>query len=807
MLPEQNIRVNANMFGASVAEAQTRAGAQAVKTGKEGLALATKYAAEATEAKTNDWYAKQYTPAAIELRNQYDALEGQDKIQGYQTYIGKLEKLNNDSLAGELGDYETSLRRDMVNRRFVSEQESANRDMVVQAREFSTRAAASKMMADAEFGSAHYNNPAVVDQSWDSIEGLVTIQALDNGLDPMTEDGAFAIDEKIRETKGWFAEQLIGSAVSRGDATVANVLYAKYSPAIPAYKQEQIESVLRVENIRQNGVNGAKAIMGGERLPQPVGSPSIAVQSAIANSFYDGGMDVNEGLTLAMIESGMGTNTGVRGTIGQDKETKGQPVEVQIAAMRENWKEAKDKARDTLGRDPAPWEAYAVYQQGVGGGPALLKAATNSPMATAVDILTPLYPSRAVAASAITGNGGNLTMTSGQFLETLEKRWDRNSRVSRIGDTGATRPGDAITTAYTRTGVTVQPSATPQQAMAAFEKVKPTLLAQAQDPGISDALRAELTRQINAREGILSAAVEARKTEVGTMVSKYKYDESFTSVTQIPAEEQAIIRSEFPQEWMDLRTAADKNRGSLPGSTVAEAELGAEVDSLFDTKTNSSGDITVTMKRGTLDDAVRLQDRILTASEQGIITGESARGMIKSLQINMGKLSNADKIKTQDNDHYTKAYKEFAASGASTTEVNRMFTQYVTLSDDFKFDKVSEDRKFGPVTIKANSPVSWLLDQFSPDDKDGDPTQMTPKRAVSDILSNQAQNLYSGLVMLPSQPNAVIGRNGSTMVTSDAEPKGPADTSIPEDVAPKTFVENGMVWKISPDGTKKIRVQ
>lgn len=79
------------------------------------------------------------------------------------------------------------------------------------------------------------------------------------------------------------------------------------------------------------------------------------------------------------------------------------------------WVDAGEVAQRNLGRAPTPGDQYVAYQQGPGGGAALLNPANASKLA--VDVLRPLYRDLATARSAIVGNGGNLNMTAAQFAQ------------------------------------------------------------------------------------------------------------------------------------------------------------------------------------------------------------------------------------------------------------------------------------------------------------------------------------------------------------------------------------------------------
>lgn len=773
---EQNIRANPDMFGAQVGAAMVRSGAQAVRTGQEGMELATRYEAQATEARVNDDYANKYIPRALELRNAYDALEGQDKVHGYENYIKGIQELNNEFREQDYGEYGKSLWRDLTNRTLINAQETGSRELAQASHALSVQAATDRAEAEMNLGAANYNDPVIVGQAWDAISGTIEMMAIDNGIDPATPEGKERVDSVLNQARGEFAAKLLDSAVARGDVQAANSIYAADQSYIPAYQQERIESVLRVENLRQTGENSARALIAGAVMPEPTGMPKTSVQAQVADSWHDAGLDPNEGLALAQVESAMGTITGKRGTIGQDYDSQGKPLPDQIASMRKYWIEAKGTAERTLGRQPAGWEAYAVYQQGVGGGPALLNAAMNSPAAKAIDVLAPLYKKRSIAAEAITANGGNLTMTAGDFLDVIKGKYERAASLSRSSLPVGVRPGESIQRPYQQATETVQPAATPLQALNEFQAKLPAKL-EFINSVKNDAVRAELKKRLEGYEGVYRAQAEAYKTQITTQVQSYQYSPDFVSMDQVPAPLQATLRKEFPKEWMDLKLAADTHRGADP-NPVAIGELEARTQNLFEV-TESKGEKKVKVKDGALSDAVRLQDDIMTASDQGIIDGTTAKAMIKSIQVNMGTLATNSaegggifgmSAKSPEDSHYGEAFKQFVESGATPTEVSRMFRDYVALSDENKFDDVT--KKEPPFYQQAFESL------FGGKQENSAPKAMTPERAVEAIKTAQAQKRYQGLVMLPSTPNAVIGRDGSTMTMNTQPPQGSADSTL-----------------------------
>lgn len=87
------------------------------------------------------------------------------------------------------------------------------------------------------------------------------------------------------------------------------------------------------------------------------------------------------------------------------------------------WTTAAETAGRILGRTPTDGESYVMYQQGPGGGAALLKPENAD--RPAIDVLRPLYNDVATARSAIIGNGGNLNMTAAEFARHIANYFNR----------------------------------------------------------------------------------------------------------------------------------------------------------------------------------------------------------------------------------------------------------------------------------------------------------------------------------------------------------------------------------------------
>lgn len=87
-----------------------------------------------------------------------------------------------------------------------------------------------------------------------------------------------------------------------------------------------------------------------------------------------------------------------------------------------------------------PENLYLVHQQGAGAAPALL----NAPTKAALDVLAAVYGNRNTAAKAITGNGGRLDMSAGDFANhvasTYLSKSGRQPSKSAQTQTPARRP-------------------------------------------------------------------------------------------------------------------------------------------------------------------------------------------------------------------------------------------------------------------------------------------------------------------------------------------------------------------------------
>lgn len=381
-----------------------------------------------------------------------------------------------------------------------------------------------------------------------------------------------------------YVKAKVNSSLDNGDIQTANQVYATNKDKLPGQDQLEIEKMLHTANLGQFATNGVASLKAGQ-APAPLGGQGVQdVKDAVVTAAKSAGADPNTALTIASIESSFGQNVGVRGDIGQTGKPAANTQEQAKNLVDEQLK-AKQAADSALGRPAQPWEQYVAYQQGVGGGPALLTADPNQ---KAVDVLAPFYKNSAVAAKAITGNGGNTSMTAGQFLDFINRNYDAHAArvavgipdsvsATNLGTTpdsseqvspavqaadqaatpGAPQAGTAAKSPPDKTILALQPGATPVQSLIEYDKVYPQYLQYAnsiQNPMERDAMLKGLERDHN----VYQTAANAWKTQFQNQAQNLAMDPKFTSVNQIPADMKAAL-ADNPVTMNYLETRAKYN--------------------------------------------------------------------------------------------------------------------------------------------------------------------------------------------------------------------------------------------------------
>lgn len=553
-----SVRANPEQFGAGIGAATEQLGSTAEKVGAQGLDVATHFAQMATEAKVNDDYANKYVPAAVELRNKFDSLEGQDKIHGYQDYISGLQGLNKGFVGNAKSPYESQLLGALINRHVEGEEEGAKRELVEAQKYFSHKSTFDAMNADNNIAANNYNDPKLLQETSDINAGRATLRAIDSGLDPSSTQGKAVIDQDSRAADADMAVKSINRALASGDVAGACTVRQDYSHVIPGDQQLHLDNILHTAATQQNGTNAVNAIKLGQPIPQGVATPRAEVQAQVANAAHASGVDPNEALTFTWIESSMGQNVGKRGDIGQTG--KGGDLPTQAQNQVEAMQKAAADAQKALGRAPQSWEKYITYQQGGAGGPALIKATESGSAQKAVDILRPFYKSPQDALDAIQKNGGNASMTAKDFTDSVQKKYAFYENLAK-SDLPATdkAPGEVIMAPHQETGEVVQPAATPRQALMNFDAKAPKLMDRIQSIPNYEKRKGAMQAFSDYRTS-LQGASNAYTQQLVNKAEQKAADPNFTDISQIPPETLAALETDHPDTVRELRNQAAANK-------------------------------------------------------------------------------------------------------------------------------------------------------------------------------------------------------------------------------------------------------
>lgn len=590
-------------FGAQTAEVIEGAG-------KQQSDLSLQAAQMATETKANDVIVNQYAPKVAQLRSDFDQLDSADKMQGYDDYVKGLKDTQTQLVGGAKSPLEAELLSNYTMRHISNEIDGARRDATTAFIDHSSDVQAGVIRVNSDDAVRNANDPGRFKQGLDSNDALVQINGLDNKL------SSEQIEDQQRLVRGQTVASAITHYTNSGDVATGNTLISKYSSDLTNDQRVQLGELTDSENVRQTSKNNADAISAGQPLPPATGYHAAEVRALIANKAQSAGLDINMALGHLRAESADGTNVGKIGNIGQNVSLpKGASLEDQATAMIKDMKEAGDTATKALGREPSAAENYVAYQQGVGGGAALLKASQENPNASALSVLSPLYKSDSIAKSAITNNGGNLNMTASQFVASIEKYYNQkynsakstfpggvpaslpsglqqnqgvlqglptpdqaplpqrtlpdtteqqqaNTAAGNIGgyfnQPTAQSPGDAIMAAHTATSPARQPGASPMQAMEHENDVYPQMLQRAMLI-TDDRIRKGTMAYLKQQHDVITESANSYKQNLNLQAMRLGADPQFNSLDQITPDMRASLLETNPKMLEYLENKITKN--------------------------------------------------------------------------------------------------------------------------------------------------------------------------------------------------------------------------------------------------------
>lgn len=539
-------QANPNAFGAQIGEAESKLGA----TSED---LSKMYMQRANEANANDKIVNQWAPAVTKLSQDYYSKQGKDAVAGFQPYMDGLQQARTQLLQ-DATPAEAKILNQYMTRHVAQEYDGAMRHQVQQMDTYENQ------MSDAFVGQQTTNavnagsNPDVINTAIQAGTGRIQMHGLDRGQSPEV------IQQQQNEFLGKTTQAVVSSALTRGDVKFANSYYANNKGSIPGAQQIEIDKTLHAENMRTFGNDAATAIINGTPLPNPPngGANTTNVKATVASAAQSAGVDPNASLMVAGIESSFGQNVGARGDVGQT----GKPA-ANLSEQAQNLvtaqKQAQDAADKAVGGTAAPWQMYTVYQQGAGGGVALLKPENAN--AKAVDVISPFYKNPKDALAAIQNNGGNATMTASQFTDMLHQKCDTVYGQVKCDTTTANgQPIDlrkAITDPHQNGGITLQPAATPVKAYLAFEAQYPAMLQQAQAiPNLDQ--RAATTEALEKKRSIYAGAASAYTSVLTNQATQLMADPKF-SMDQVTPEMYSALASDHPQTLIAMQNRAKEN--------------------------------------------------------------------------------------------------------------------------------------------------------------------------------------------------------------------------------------------------------
>lgn len=533
-------------FGSQIGQAGEKLGASADD-------LAKVYTQRANEANANDKIVNQWAPQATGLSQAYYSKQGKDAVAGFQPYIDGLQKARSQMLENAT-PAESEILNQYMTRHIAQEYDGAMRHQVQQMDVYENQMSDAFVNLQTKNAVSAGSNPDMIDTAIKSGAARIQVHGLDRGQSPDE------IQQQQNDFIGKTSQQVVSSAVARGDLSFANGFYANNKDNIPGAQQVDIDKTLHSENMRVFGDNAATALMNGQPIPHSPngGADATNVRSTVASTAQSAGVDPNASLMIAGIESSFGQNVGSRGDVGQTGKTAynlGEQAQNLVSAQ----KQAQDAADKAVGGKAAPWQMYTVYQQGLGGGVALLKPENAN--AKAVDVLSQFYKSPKDALSAIQDNGGNATMTASQFTDMLRQKCETIYGQVKCDTTSPDgKPvnlGQAIADTHQTGGITAQPGASPMQSLLEMDKVYPDLLQRANAIPNLDQRDAAL-RSLEQKHAVYQSAASAWKTQFMNQAQQLAIDPKFTSTDMIPPDMRSAL-SDNPVTLNYLESRAQYN--------------------------------------------------------------------------------------------------------------------------------------------------------------------------------------------------------------------------------------------------------
>jgi len=463
--PRFDAHANPDDFGAQVGGALQGAGKVGEQLGDEASDIATHYAEMASQAHADDIISNQLVPATAKISSDYYQTKGMDAQKAYQPTLDALNQAQENAIK-DLPPIQQNLVRSFSVRHISNLQDGMARHLDEQQTAYEKQGVNDFVDAQGSIAVGAGSNSNVINQAIQSAVGKSTLYATSptgGGVDPNDPQGKVILDENARQITGKITQQVVGASVARGDISFANSIYLQNKDALDGVQQVEIEKTLHAENLKNTAASNVAAINAGQPLPPSGlgGASVVQVKSAVASAAQAKNVDPNLALMTAGLESSFGRTSD---NIGQVQGV--VPANKQDSAniMVDRLNDASVIANKLFNGSATPAQIYTIYQQGVGGGPALF----NNPDKKAVDVLAPFKSPTYDPVQAIAKNGGRVDMTAKQFTDFIQSKCDAmygQVKCDTVDNNGNKIDlGKAILAPHQMGGITQQPAANPLQA-------------------------------------------------------------------------------------------------------------------------------------------------------------------------------------------------------------------------------------------------------------------------------------------------------------------------------------------------------
>jgi len=575
----QNVQANPMAFGGATADATARLGGALGQASDVAAKAIEARAVMATDAATNDVIANQWGPTVAKITGDYRRLYGKDAVDGYQPMVETLQKTRDQFMGDATSPLMKQQLGNYMTRHLAQELDGASRWKDTQQTAYEDQSNAGMVKEQAGQIIANYNDPDRVTSAKATMDAAIQMHGTMRG------QPAEAVTQAQQAAWGGAIYGAVHRAIANNDLTAAQKLYRDNMDSIPGPQRLEIDQVMHPMMSQQNGATiGAQLLAGMPTHAAVAAAPHLAIppdtDAAIVQAAAAGGVDANHLRAIAARESSGGTDPNAK-NLGQVSDATaaalGRPIGGTIAeqavTMAAAARQAQDKAQEALGRTPSPAESYVAYQQGAAGGPALLR----NPDAPALVALTAAYGgtdrAKQMAAAAITKNGGTLSMTAGQFADTIKRQYESSAAASaaspvtvpptsapvQVQDIPAPTAQPAATpTPPAQGGPPLQPGANPLQNLENFNAAYPSALARAN--AISNlADRAATVSWLEQQHAVYSGAATAYKGNLTLQAQQLAADPKFTDNAQIPPDLRAAL-ADNPLMMAHLDAAAAHNQ-------------------------------------------------------------------------------------------------------------------------------------------------------------------------------------------------------------------------------------------------------